>query len=239
MKKIILTFTVLLTIIILNSCKNNIEDQSTTLPHIDIDKSIGQKHNDGLTNFINSNSKKIKSNKISNEEQLDYVVDYINDTYQTNISDIKENVLNNLRDSNINSMPVYQNINIEGYINCAIKNRSTYFKSQILDILGKIENCKTDTAQMQIVICESLEKAYNDNSFSTNEKEYYINMLYVYQSSIRYWYNLVPKYKITEKDYWKIPTADWIGGICGSLGGPAGAIGGLVGGSLSMWIGLL
>lgn len=243
MKKIIFLFIVSLILLIANSCqKIDTKNQTLYIPKIHIDKEIGIKHNEGLKNFINTFKNSHKENQLTNQQQIEFSKQYFIDQFDVDITPIVDAIKSNLKEE-INSKPISSNIDIKGFVSYSTKNFSQYFKSRVNDILKEIENCNNDKDKMLLIVKQNIENSVLENNFANNEKEHFINMLYVYQSSIEFWYeflnsNTMSK-PISPNDYWKIPTADWAGGIIGTIGGPVGGLVGYLASSVTMAIGLI
>ena len=84
-----------------------------------------------------------------------------------------------------------------------------------------------------------------DSLLNDREKEILLSSLDVYHSSIELW-NTVDSIVLEQnpnlraqwgpRDYWKVPVTDWIGGLAGSLAGPAGVLVGGASTSLITWV---
>ena len=134
---------------------------------------------------------------------------------------------------------------------------SDYFHKRINGLLQVTEE-HAGNPEMVIAIIEDYEEGVmKDDNFSEGEKNAFLNMLDVHRSSVELWttvFDMMEKgsssgrlaCKIRNKDAWKIPAADWTGGIFGAVGtawsGPGallGAVVGLVSSSITMTIGVL
>lgn len=238
--KILVALIVLMSVIVGGCKKENLEN-SIIIEKIVVNKAIGEEHNKGLDDFLDAFNRD-KKESITNSQKIAYVKEYFDEEFDVDISPIVNAEIENLNNDDVNSLPIFENIDIEGLVNDASRGFSDYFRLQLNNILIVMKDAKNDTTQMKQMINEYLLKANDDDNFAVNEKEYFINMLYVYDSLISYWYN-DNNYKNGMKkpepdDMWKIPVSDWIGGIFGSIGGPAGGVAGYLASSALAAVGI-
>ncbi len=211
---------------------------ASNLEKIKINKEIGVEHNQGVDIFLEVYRKNVQRS-LTNSQKIEYTREYFIKNHDADISPVINLIKSNLKNKDlIDSMTIIENIDIDGFVQDAAKDYSPYYQEQVNTILNGIKSAQNDTIAMKKMISDYLSNIDEDDNFAPNEKEYFINSLYVLNSSITYWYNYKLDTKMDEDDYWKIPVSDWAGGIIGLIGGPAGSVSGFVSGSVLMAIGL-
>ncbi|MEA3452106.1 MAG: hypothetical protein U9Q83_09425, partial [Bacteroidota bacterium] len=159
--------------------------------------------------------------------------------YQVDVTSVTGELVNSLESSDsINQIPFHENIQIENIILSQSGKYSEYFISKIMQIYDFSEENKGNFSLIKSNVEKWINIAYTDDDFSQEEQVLYINMLYVYGSSLDFWSKKFTG-KPDEDDYWKVPVTDWVCGIFGSFAGPATAVIGYLSGSAAAAISIL
>ncbi len=238
-----LTATVVLTGIIFTGCEkkqiNTNDNKTAKIPKFEIDKNIGVTHNEMVNLFIKTFNKKENKNKLTTIEKIEYFKQYCLETYDTDISSVTDALLSTVKNQDLDALPLYKNIDLIKSINNIPEDRfSPYFKQKMIEFYNSIEECNNDTSLMKQTADYWINNIENDNNFALNEIDYFTNMLFVFKSSVDYWYSY-PFNGKPSNEYWKIAATDWAGGAIGAIGGPVGAAIGLFSSSVTTVINML
>lgn len=201
--------------------KSNLSFQNMT-----IDNAIGKKHNQIVLEFLIENEK-IKD--LSYIEKQKVVLSYLKENKDLDLFKV------------LNSFDLYlnnekPNFNPFEYVSSFKKQLSEHFYNKIINVLTETSNIN-DISVLKELVSKYRNEALNDDEFYENEKETFVNMLYIYESSIDLWYNYNENdqnltNRISSKHYWQIATCDFIGGISGGIfGGQVGFLVGAIGSS--------
>lgn len=215
-------------------------------------ENAGEKHNEMTIDFLNYHQNNLKNTESSggrvNSSGSSEIVAYLDEKYGTDLNNSPYYLFKST-EGDVAARTLTEEFDPYKILEENRGNVSEYFYSKFESLLKHTEHFSDNPGHVASVINAFKEGVTSDENFSQEERENFLLMLDVHQSSLELWAYVEQVVKENNPEgrllgvprdlRWKIVAADFTGGLIGGLAsGGTMALAGLAASSIEMTIGL-